>query len=43
MKLSYYAWLDRVRFVMKTRQDNDIIDCICVVYAETEIKLSKPI
>ena len=29
--------------MMKTRQDNDVIDCIGVVYTETEIELSGPI
>ena len=27
----------------KTRQDNDVIDCISMVYAETESELSGPI
>ena len=28
---------------MKTKQDNDLIDCIGVIYAETKIELSGPI
>lgn len=34
---------DQVRFVMKTRQDNDVIDRISLVYAENETQLSRPI
>ena len=43
MKLSYYARLNCVRFVTKTRQDNDVIDHISVVYAKIEIEPPKPI
>lgn len=43
MKLSYHDRLDHVRSVMKTRQDNDVIDFIGLVYTEIEIKLSRPI
>ena len=28
--------------MMKTRQDNNMIDCIGLVYVETETKLSRP-
>ena len=42
-KLSYRAWLNRVQFVTKTRQDNDITNRIGVVYAETETELLGPI
>ena len=31
---------DRVSFVMKTRQDNNMIDRIGLVYAETETQMS---
>ena len=34
---------DCVGFVMKTKEDNDVTDCIGVVYAETETKLLEPI
>ena len=43
MILSYHDQLDRVQFVMKTRQDNDVTDSIGLVYVEIEIKLSGPI
>ena len=29
--------------MMKTKQDNDLIDCIGVIYAETKIELLGPI
>ena len=32
-----------LQFVMKTRQNNDMIDCIGVVYAKTKTKLLGPI
>ena len=32
-----------VRYVIKTRYDNDIIDRISLVYAKTEIELLGPI
>ena len=34
---------EQVRFVMKTRQDNDVTNCTGMVYAENEIELSWPI
>ena len=40
MKLSYSDRSDRVQFVTKTKQNNDVTDCIGVVYVETETKLS---
>lgn len=43
MKLSYRARYNRVRFFMKTRQDNDVTNRIGVVYAKTKIKLLGPI
>lgn len=43
IKLSYRDRSDRVRFVMKTRVDNDIINRIDLVYVEIETKLSRPI
>ena len=30
----------RVQFMMKTRQDSDVTDCISIVYTEHEIELS---
>ena len=38
-KLSYHDWFDGVWFVMKTKQDNDMIDCIGLVKVETKTKL----
>ena len=42
-KLNYWDLSDQVRCVTKTRQENDITDCICVVYIEIEIELLGPI
>ena len=42
-KLSCCDWLDRVRSLIKTRQDNDVIDHMGLDYAKTEIELSGPI
>ena len=39
MKLNYHDWLDWVRSMTKTRQDNDLTDCIGVVYTKNEIEL----
>ena len=36
MKLSSRNWLDQVRFVMKIRDKNDMIDRIGLVYAKTK-------
>lgn len=41
MKLSYGNRLDRVWFMTKTRQDNDLIDRIGLVYAKNDIELSR--
>ena len=43
MKLSCHVQLDQVRFVMKTKQDNDMSNHISPVYSETETKLLGPI
>lgn len=40
---SYCDWLNQVQFVMKTRQNKDMINCIGVVYAKIETILSGPI
>lgn len=39
MKLSCHDCSNQVWFIMKTRQDKDVIDCIGLVYA----KFSRPI
>ena len=39
-KLNYKDLFDRVQSVMKTRQDNNMIDRTDVVYAKNEIDLS---
>ena len=36
-------WLDQVQSMMKTRKDNEVIDCTGVVYIENDIELSWPI
>ena len=43
MKLSYRDRFDGVWSMMKTRQDNDMIDRIGLVKVETKIELSGPI
>nr|CAN75003.1 hypothetical protein VITISV_014929 [Vitis vinifera] len=43
MKLSCHDRLDRVSFVMKTRQDNDMSDRTSVVYAKNNNELSSSI
>ena len=39
MKLSCYDQPNQVQSMMKTRQDNDVIDSIGVVYVETKTEL----
>lgn len=36
-KLSYRDRLDQVRSMMKTKQDNDVTDCMDMVYVETKL------
>ena len=43
MKLSFHDRLDQVWFVAKTRQNNNMINRIALVYAKIEIELSGPI
>lgn len=43
MKLTCRDQLDRAQFVTKTKQDNNMIDHIGLIYTETEIKLLGPI
>ena len=43
MKLRCHDWSNPVRSMMKTRQDDDIIDHTGVVYAKNKTKLSWPI
>lgn len=40
MKLSCYDWLNQVQSIMKTRQGNNLINCIVMVYTENDIELS---
>ena len=42
-KLSYPDQSNFMRSVMKTRQDNDVIDHKGLGYAKNDIKLSRPI
>lgn len=37
MKQNFYGWSDGVRFIMKTRQDNDVTNLTIVVYHEKQI------
>lgn len=41
MKLNYHDQSDWVWSVMKTSEDNDMIEHICLVYTEIEIELSR--
>ena len=43
MKLNYCDWSDQVWYVMKTKQDNDMIDCIGAVYNGNDIEQLEPI
>ena len=43
MKLSCREPSDQVWYVIKAIQDNVMIDCIGLVYAETKIELLRPI
>lgn len=40
LKLNYWDLSNQVQYVMKTRQDNDIINRTGAVYAKNETKLS---
>lgn len=40
MKLSFHDLLDRVQSMIKTRQDNNVTNCLGALYAENEIELS---
>lgn len=37
--LKYHDWSDQVQFMTKTKEDNDMIDHIGVVYVENDDKL----
>ena len=39
MKPIYYNRSDRVWYVMKTRQDSNMTNCIGLIYAKTKIEL----
>ena len=43
MILNFHDCQDRVLNVMKSRQDNNVIDLIGLVYVETKTELSGPI
>ena len=43
MKSSFHTRSNRVLFFAKTKQDNDVTDCIGLVYSEIETELSRPI
>ena len=36
-KLKYWDLFDQVWFVIKTKQDNGVVDCTSAVYAENEV------
>ena len=39
MIMIYCDWLNQVQFMMKTREDNNVIDCTGAVYTKREIEL----
>ena len=41
--MNYHDRLDWVRSTIKTRRDNDVADCIDLVYAKIETELLGPI
>ena len=43
MKLSYHNQSSQVKSMTKTKQDNDVIGHIGLVYAETKTEFSGPI
>ena len=43
LKLNCYDLFDHVQFVMKTKQDNDMANCIATIYVKNKIELSWPI
>ena len=43
LKLNYRDQLDQVLYMMKTRQDNDVTDCISLAYTKIETELLRPI
>ena len=43
MIMNYHDRLDWVRSTIKTRRDNDVADCIDLVYAKIETELLGPI
>ena len=40
MKLNCHDLFDRVWYVMKTRQDNDMIDHTCMIYVKNDNEIS---
>lgn len=38
-KLNCQNWLDKMQSITKTRQDNDVTNCIGVIYTEKDIEL----
>ena len=42
MKLICHEWSNQVWYVIKTRQDNDMIVCIGLVYTEAKTQLLGP-
>ena len=41
MKQNSHDWLYKVQSMMKMRQDNDVTDYTCAVYAKNDTKLLK--
>ena len=42
-KLRCHDRSNQVQFMTKTKQDNDVIDCISLIYVETKTELLGPL
>lgn len=40
MKLNYYVWSDKEQSITKSKQDNEMIDCIGAAYIKIGFELS---
>lgn len=38
LDLNYHDWSDRMEFITKSKQDNDMTDCIGVITVEYDTK-----
>ena len=42
-ELNCHDWLDQMQSIMKSREDNNVTNCIGVIFIEYNIELSRPI